>query len=73
MLTSARNLRSVKEIKIYASKRSRYTLSENGIVHYAMTHCFRNIEGLKSTNLFKLLQSQDIFCYFNCQYFMNGV
>ena len=29
--------KSIKAIYIYASERSRYTLSENGIVYYAMT------------------------------------
>ena len=30
----------IKAIYIYASERSRYVLSENGIVYYAMTYCF---------------------------------
>ena len=34
---------SIKVIYIYASERSRYTLSENGIVYYAMTYCFGDI------------------------------
>ena len=34
---------SIKGIYIYASERSRYALSENGIVHYTMTYCFGNI------------------------------
>ena len=29
---------SIKEIYIYASERSRYSLSENGIVYHAMTY-----------------------------------
>ena len=33
-------LLTVKAIYIYASERSRYVFSENGIVYYAMTHCF---------------------------------
>ena len=33
----------IKAIYKYASKRSRYTLSENGIVYYAMTYCFGDI------------------------------
>ena len=32
--------KSIKAIYIYASERSRYALSENGIVYYAMTYCF---------------------------------
>ena len=43
MLTSARRLKSIKAIYIYASERSRYALSENGIVYYAMTYCFGDI------------------------------
>ena len=35
--------KSVKAIYISASERSRYTLSENGIVYYAMTYCFGDI------------------------------
>ena len=35
--------KSVKAIYIYASERSRYALSENGIVYYAMTYCFGDI------------------------------
>ena len=32
--------KSFKAIYIYASDSSRYALSENGIVYYAMTYCF---------------------------------
>ena len=35
--------KSIKAIYIYASERSRYALSENGIIYYVMTHCFRDI------------------------------
>ena len=35
--------KSVKAIYIYVTETSRYTLSENGIVYYAMTYCFRDI------------------------------
>ena len=35
--------KSVKGIYIYASKRSRHTLAENGIVYYVMTYCFGDI------------------------------
>ena len=35
--------KSIKAIYIYASERSRYALSENGIVYYAMTYCFEDI------------------------------
>ena len=31
--------KSIKAIYIYASERSRYALSENGTVYYAMTYC----------------------------------
>ena len=34
---------SIKAIYIYASEKSRYTLSENGIVYYAMIYCFGDI------------------------------
>ena len=34
---------SIKGIYIYESERSRYALSENGIVYYAMTYCFGDI------------------------------
>ena len=35
--------RSMKAIYICASGRSRYALSENGVVYYAMTFCFQDI------------------------------
>ena len=35
--------KSIKAIYIYASKISRYALSENGIVYYALTYCFGDI------------------------------
>ena len=35
--------KSVKAIYIYVTETSRYTLSENGIVYYAMTYCFADI------------------------------
>ena len=35
---------SIKAIYIYASERSRYALSENGIVYYAMASCFGDIK-----------------------------
>ena len=38
--------KSIKAIYIYASERSRYALSENGIVYYAMTYCFGDISVL---------------------------
>ena len=38
--------------------RKRYAPSEN---HYAMTYCFADIEGLKSTNFVKLLLSSIFF------------
>ena len=35
--------RSIKAIYIYTSERSDYALSENGIIYYGMTYCFRDI------------------------------
>ena len=35
--------RSIKAIYIYAFERSRYALSENGIVYYTMSYCFGDI------------------------------
>ena len=35
--------KTIKDIYIYASGRSRYALSENGIVYYAMTYCSGDI------------------------------
>ena len=35
--------KSIKAICIYASEKSGYTLSENGIIYYAMTYCFGDI------------------------------
>ena len=35
--------KTTKAIYIYASERSCYALSENGIVYYAMTYCFGDI------------------------------
>ena len=35
--------KSINAIYVYAPERSRYALSENGIVYYAMTYCFGNI------------------------------
>ena len=35
--------KSFKAIYIYASERSRYVLSKNGIVYFAMTYCFEDI------------------------------
>ena len=43
MLTLAKKAKSVKAIYRYASGRSRYALSENGIVYYTMTYCFGDI------------------------------
>ena len=48
VLNSARNLSLLKQFTymhftFYMSERSRYTLSENGIVYYAITYCFRDI------------------------------
>ena len=37
VLTSAKKPKYIKAIYIYASERSRYALSENGIVYYART------------------------------------
>ena len=35
--------KSIEAIYIYASERSLYALSENGIVYYALTYCFGDI------------------------------
>ena len=35
--------KSTKAIYIYASERSRYALSEIGVVYYAVTYCFRGM------------------------------
>ena len=35
--------KSVKAIYINASESPHYTLSENGVVYYAMTYCFGDI------------------------------
>ena len=40
---SRKKSKSIKAIYIYVSERSRYALSENGIVYYAMTYCFEDI------------------------------
>ena len=42
VLISARNLSILKQFK-YISERSRFGLSENGIVYYAMIYCFGDI------------------------------
>ena len=39
----SKKTKPVKAIYIYASKRSRYALSENDIVNYAITYCFGDI------------------------------
>ena len=39
----SKKFKSIKAIYIHASERSRYALSENGIVYYAMTCCFGDI------------------------------
>ena len=43
VLTSAKKSKYVKAIYIYASETSRYALSENVIVYYAITSCFEDI------------------------------
>ena len=43
VLTSAKNSKYVNAIYIYASETSRYVLSENVIVYYAITSCFEDI------------------------------
>ena len=35
--------KSIEAVYIYASERSRYALSENGIVYFAMIYCFEDI------------------------------
>ena len=39
----SKKFKSIKTIYIYASERSHYTHSENGIVYYAMTYSFGDI------------------------------
>ena len=39
----SKKFKSIKAIHIYAFKRSRYALSKNGIVYYAMTYSFGDI------------------------------
>ena len=39
----SKKFKSIKAIYIYVTEGSRYALSENGIVYYAMTHCFVEI------------------------------
>ena len=39
----SKKCKSIKEIYIYVSERSRYALSENGIVSYATTYCLGDI------------------------------
>ena len=39
----SKNSKPIKAIYIYASERSHYALSENGIAYYAMTYCFGDI------------------------------
>ena len=56
--------KSIKEIYIYASERSRYLLSENGIVYNTMT-CFRNTRVWRWRIFFKFQLSQDLFWYAN--------
>ena len=43
VLTSAKKSKYVNAIYIYASETSRYVLSENVIVYYAITSCFEDI------------------------------
>ena len=35
--------KSIKSIYIYASERSRYAISENGIAYYVITYCFGDV------------------------------
>ena len=55
--------KSTKAIYIYASERSRYTFSENGIVYYAMTYCFGDI----SLKFEKLVFSFEKLCYISAK------
>ena len=47
----------IKAIYIYASQRSHYTLSENGIAYYALTYCFGYIRVWSRRILLKFLLS----------------
>ena len=57
--------KSTKAIYIYASERSLYALSENGIVYYTMTYCFGDISGWNRRILLNFMLSQHLFWYFN--------
>ena len=39
----SKSSKAIKAIYIYASERSRYALSEIGVVYYATTYCFRGM------------------------------
>ena len=64
--------KSVKAICIYASKRSRYALSEIGNCLLCYSLLFWRHQSLNSKKFVKFLLSQHPFLYFNCQHFMNG-
>ena len=57
--------KSSKAIYIYASERSLYALSENGIVYYTMTYCFGDISAWNRRILLNFMLSQHLFWYFN--------
>ena len=63
--------RSVRTIYTYASERSRYALSENGLVYYAMTYCFGDISVWNWRILLNFCWV-NIFWYFNHYYPMSG-
>ena len=48
-------------VLIYASERSRYILSENGIVCYATTYCFGDIRIWSRRILLKLCWASNFF------------
>ena len=63
----SKKFKSIKAIYMYASERSCYALSENGIVYYAMTYCFGDIR-IRSQKLLLNFSWVSIFFYI---YFAN--
>ena len=59
----------IKAIYIYASERSRYVLSENGFVCYAVKYCFPEFE---VKEFFEISAESASFLYFICYYLMNS-
>ena len=66
VLTSSKKSKSIKAIYIQRSERSRYELSEIGVVYYATTYCFRGMNVWSRRILEEFLLIQHLFWYFNC-------